>query len=174
MACRLPAPCIMPAERRNLPPAAKFACRHRLFLRPSLARERVCLRLHGGVVTQRIANPLSPIENIRFFLAKTALGGRNGARTCKTFAAGAAALALAGCGVLHPSEEAVKQGAEFGGRCAVARPSAECERRCDAEFHALAGGSFYQSESRRACLLAVYAAAPDPAPELAGAREAAP
>jgi hypothetical protein len=41
------------------------------------------LRPYGGVVTQRIANPLPPVENPEVFLSKTALKGRNASRICQ-------------------------------------------------------------------------------------------
>ena len=40
--------------------------------------------LHGGVVTQRIANPQMALENIEFFLQNIAEKGVNRWRTCKT------------------------------------------------------------------------------------------
>jgi hypothetical protein len=123
------------------------------------------------VVTQRIANPLSPIENIRFFLAKTALRGRNGWRTCKTFAAGAAVLALAACA---PSKADISAAENLGALCVKSGAAAHyCRQLCEAEFATRMLGDKYRRE-RIACIVSAHAAAPDPAPELAGGREAAP
>ena len=125
-------------------------------------------RLYGGVVTQRIANPLSPIENIRFFLSKTALGGRNGWRTCKTFAAGAAALALAGCGGWLNRLDA-EEATAFASDCLTYASPQVCREHC------LLLADFESGEIQ--CLHVTgraAAAAPDPAPELAGGREDSP
>jgi hypothetical protein len=118
------------------------------------------------VVTQRIANPLSPIENIRFFLAKTALGGRNGARTCKTLCTGAAALALAGCGAptvapcpsIAPPVDVAPElagGPQFRSRCIVLTGggSWECypgEMRAILDICGLGGNPGCEAEARAA------------------------
>ncbi len=88
------------------------------------------LGLYGGVVTQRIANPLPGLEKLRLFLAKTAQRGRNTRRTWQKLSTGAALLALAACGspevkpcpsvapVLDPAPE-LAGGPEFRSRCIV-------------------------------------------------------
>lgn len=48
------------------------------------------LRLYGGVVTQRIANPFTPSEIITFFLSQTAEQGVNPRSFCHNLSTGAA------------------------------------------------------------------------------------
>ena len=93
-------------------------------------RSKTRLRLHGGVVTQRIANPLPSVEKIGIFLAQTAQRGRNIGPTCNKLLTGAALLALAACGSpgvtpcpsLAPIVDTAPElagGPEFRSRCIV-------------------------------------------------------
>lgn len=133
------------------------------------------LRLYGGVVTQRIANPLSPLENIKFFLAKIAQTHANRVRTCKTLFTGAAALALAGCGMDTAFDHAEGFGYRFGEACREFAGANACAEVCNREFtQENWPGYTYVPPRRAGCLRAAYGLESDPAPELAGGREVAP